>query len=392
MRAIRVALKSIPLLVAMIFVVGVGVSMLGSYERTVTAPGEVRVREYHVVRPEVGGLVDAVHVASGDRVRSGQELVRLRDPAAERARLELEQELSEAQTRLESLRHQHRHLTELIHPLLLARESAAIGRGALQAEVRRLRVGELAIQLQATQELEVRARELSEAGVLSEQDLHAARFSRLEAEQRHRSAEVEEELERRRQRELHASLELARREQRLAIVRLEQEIEEVEIQRSRWRDELEALALLREKRRIAAPIAGVVVSVPARELLGRSAVPGEQLLMIVDVDSVYFLTWVSEQAIVRVRDGQAAQVDIAGLPRQRFKMFSGRVEKVAQDPTAFDDTGPRRYAVEIRLREPAIDLEDGRFVLRSGMRGNAKIAFQRRVPLLWAVYDFLRRS
>ncbi len=97
----------------------------------------------------------------------------------------------------------------------------------------------------------------------------------------------------------------------------------------------------------------------------------------------------SEQAIVRVRDGQPAQVDIAGLPRQRFRLFSGEVAKVAQDPTASDDTGPRRYAVEIRLREPAIDLDDGRFVLRSGMRGTAKIAFQQRVPLIKGLFDFL---
>lgn len=389
MRIVRRALTSIPYVVGTLFAAGIAVLLLGHTERTVIAQGEVRIREYHSVRPEFSGLVSEVYVAPGDPVQPGQALLRLHDPGAEQSRLEIEHTLHGTTTRLASLQLQLRHLQGLVHPLLRARDQGAIQQGALQAEVRRLRVSELAIQLQAAEEREARAQELADAGLLSIQDLRGAFFERREIEQRHRSSVAEAELEEQRHAALQDERQLAQEERQLAILQLEQEIREVDIQRDRWRKTLDELAAVRAKQMLLAPGAGTVVGTPTRELLGRSAVAGEELLMVVDIDSVYFMTWVSEQAIVRVRLGQAAQIDIVGLPHQRFKMFSGQVTKVARNPMAIQGSGPRRYAVEIRLHEPSVELDDGHFILRTGMRGTAKIAFQQRVPLLRAVYDFL---
>jgi len=62
---------------------------------------------------------------------------------------------------------------------------------------------------------------------------------------------------------------------------------------------------------------------------------------------------------------------------------------VGQEPD-LERTGPAAaYAVQIRLAKPWIALEAGRFYLRGGMRGTARIAYRQDQPLLGALYDFL---
>ena len=102
--------------------------------RGVTANGTVYAWQEIVVGPEVGGyLVAAVNVEVGDRVRKGQELVRLAedmlaaDVASKRANLE------QAQASLENAESAHRRATSLS------------GSGALsQSDVDKLRAEQLA--------------------------------------------------------------------------------------------------------------------------------------------------------------------------------------------------------------------------------------------------------
>jgi multidrug efflux pump subunit AcrA (membrane-fusion protein) len=124
--------------------------------------------------------------------------------------------------------------------------------------------------------------------------------------------------------------------------------------------------------------------------VGRSVQAGEVLFNVVDVTSIAFVTRVPEQDIVRVRAGQTAYIEIAGLPKQRFDVFQGEVGTVYQEPDAKAGAGTILYPVRIQLDTPWINLaEGGKFYLRSGMQGVAKIAYRRNVPILDALLDTL---
>ena len=141
---------------------------------------------------------------------------------------------------------------------------------------------------------------------------------------------------------------------------------------------------------LRAAMPGVVIGSPVNELLGQYVQAGEALFSIIDVSSIFFVTPVPEQALVQVRPGQPANVEITGLPKRQFKIFSGSVDKVVAH-----DLGPPQpgdlplFPVHIQLQTPWLRLDEGRFYLRSGMRGSAKIAYRRNMPMLEVIYDFL---
>lgn len=390
MKMIHRAIRMLPAGVGLTLATAALFLLLGRIERTVEAGGEVRVEHYQVVRPQVAGLVSGVFVEPGERVFRGQLLLDLKDYDSQRNLITIQQSLNEARARLEKARVERRLLSEDVQPLEIRKQAAELGQNSIEAALGASKVKAAEIQLKGARDRLAKTRKLAELGLVSEQDLEQAVQQTQLEEQRLAQSRLEERLTQTRRPSLDNDLDLLRSEQNRQLKSLDAEIRDLEDQVAQWTAQRRELEKLIGLQTIRAAMDGVVTGAPVRDLLGRSVKPGEDLFNIIDVTSISFVTRVPEQAIVRVRAGQTAYIEIAGLPKQRFDVFQGEVGAVDQEPAAKSGEGPILYPVRIQLETPWINLAEGRrFYLRSGMQGVARIAYRRDVPLLDALFDLL---
>jgi len=385
-RAIRVLPASVGLILCTIALF----LLVARVQRTVDAGGEVRVERYQVVRPQIAGLVAGVYVQPGEWVSRGQVLVQLEDFQSRRDLMTVQQSLSDAQGRLEKSRVERQLLEATVQPLEIRKQDAALRENSIATALSASKVKEAEIQLMGAKERLAKARELSKLGLLSQQDLNQANQEEQLQEQRLAQSRLDEQLATIHRPALDNDLALLKSEQNRLRSSLDAEIRSLEDQVAQWtaqRREIEGMMGLRTLR---AEMDGVVSAPPTRDLLGRSVKAGEDLFSVIDVTSISFLAHVPEEAIVRVRAGQTAYVEIAGLPKQRFDLFPGTVRAVEQEPEPKTGSGPIFYPVRLQLQTPWIVLaEGGKFYLRSGMQGAARIAYKRNVPLFEALVDLL---
>lgn len=389
MKTVRFVLRLLPVGVGLLLTGSLLFVLLGRIERTVEGEGEIRVERYQVVRPQVSGLVVRVFVEPGDRVDKGEPLLQLEDHDFQRNLISVRQSLNEARSRLQKLRVEHRLLSQDLHPLEVRRQSSELGRTSLEAELSESRVAEAEIQLRSVEERRTKAQKLADLGLLSEQDLQEARQAALLAEQKLAQSRLDQRLARGRLPDAGHDLELLRGEQRRQIGTLEAEILELEYQAEQWQAQLAQLETLTSLHTIRSSIPGIVTGSPTNDLMGRYVKTGEDLLNVIDDRSISFVTRIPEQEIVRVRPGQAAYVEIAGLPKQRFDVFRGSVGTVSQAPDLQEGRTRTLYPVQISLKTPWIPLDEGRFYLRSGMQGVARIAYRRNMPVIDVIYEIL---
>ncbi len=390
MKMIRWILRLVPLGVGLLLLLTFVFVGFGRVERTVDSEGEVRVKKYVVARPQVSGLVSLVKVESGDEVERGQVLVQLQDHELQQELLLVRQSRQEAESKLDKLLAEFLLRQQEIHPLELRQGRYEVERGALEAALGSSRVTEAQIELEASKERHREAAELADLGLLSQRDLKEAWQAQLAAEQRLIQSRLQEQLVAGRRPALTNDLELLESEHRRLLGSLDAEVRDLRAQVAHWAERRRQLDELQGLHTVRATMEGVVIGSPVNELLGQYVQAGEALFNIIDVSSIFFVTHVPEQALVQVRPGQLANVEIDGLPKRKFKIFSGRVDKIVAH-----DLGPIRaqelplYPVHIQLQSPWLGLEEGRFYLRSGMRGTAKIAYRRNMPMLEVLYDFL---
>lgn len=389
MKIVRRILRGLPWVVLGTVLLSVAMLALVRIEQTIEAAGEVRIRSYRIIRPRVAGTIVEVAVQPGDRVERHQLLVQLRDFDLQDEMAVSRQQLADATTRRGELRSERTLLAKGVHPRQRLAKQQDLDRGDLETAAGRTRIAEIEIQLQIMMQRLQRTERLSREGLLSAQALEEAGYAKLEAEKRYERAKLEDRIERDRHLGLRHEIGILEWEQRLALARLDAALEGTDHQVARWSTRLEQIEALLESHKIRSTMAGVVIGVPANELLGRTVEAGEKLFTVVDVESILFRTQVPDHSIIRVRRGQKAKVEIVGLPSQRFDLFPGRVSKVAQELELPDDQGPILYPVEIQLDTPWVDLDDGRFFLRNGMRGSARISYRSRVPAFRVLYDFL---
>lgn len=388
MRGLRIVLRFFPLAVAFLLLLVLGLASAGRIERTVEARGEVRVGSYQVVRPGVAGFVRDIKVESGDRVKVGDPLVRLEDPlfaselaTGQRRVIELEAELARS-LRASRLGEQRRD------PLELERGEDEVERSRLEAErVASLR-REAELSVEATRQELQQVRRLGEEGLVSQQELRESEQELLMAQERLAQRRIEERRAERAIPGSRRSLELLRVGQEEKRFDLGTRIARLEAELGLWRRELERLEAMRQLQTLRATLDGVVIGEPTNDLLGKHVAPGEELFQVIDPRSIFFVSRVPEEAMVRVRPGQPALVELVGLPKNRFEAFTGRVERVGQLPVVEAETVPG-YPVEIQIGKPWVGLDEGPFFLRGGMRGTAQIAYRSNVPMLRVFYDFL---
>lgn len=388
-RTVRWIIRVIPAGILALLLIGIALVALVRIERTVEAGGEILVERYQVVRAPIPGRVESLRVGPGDRVQSGAVLARLFDPDLERQQMSLEREIVLLRSEIERLQVEHAILAEDIHPVEMIEQRFRQELSDFEEQLGSARIAEARLQQQTAEERYQRAQKLSELGLLSEQELREAEQETLLVQQRVAQRQLEKLMTKTRTTELGNSRDLLAAQQKRQIRALEHGLKENEAVLQKRLAELGRLEHASELQILRATMTGVVVAPPSSELLGRQLAVGEELLTIADVESILFETEVPEQAIVRVRTGQKVYVEIVGLPKHQFKVFTGHVEAVAQR-AAFDQAKQSSlYPVRIQLDEPWIVLGQDRFLLRHGMRGMAKISYRQNLPILTALYEFL---
>jgi RND family efflux transporter MFP subunit len=152
-----------------------------------------------------------------------------------------------------------------------------------------------------------------------------------------------------------ADAELAERRLRDAMAR--SEAVAVRVAQAEFEQASAELALVRERlarSAITAPFDGVVVKGDLSQQLGAPVETGRVLFEIAPLDAWRVVVKVDERDIVHVRDGQDAELVLAGLPGTGHRLTISRVS-----PVALAEDGRTSFRVEARVQGGAASIQPG---------------------------------
>lgn len=394
MRRIRTLMRLFPMALLALVGCAFALALVTRIERTIKARGEVRVHRYQIVRPQVSGRVSAVETVPGERVEVGQLLLQLSDPELEAEIDTVRQNLVAARSEADRLRADIERRHNYSNPLETARGRAAIERQRLEASSAESRVREAKIRLAAVQERLGQAEELFGHGLESRRGLAEVRRDAEAQEERLIQARLDLETAQRMAPDMEQEVRLLTAEQQRILAQLDGQAQLLERDAEILAARQQRLDAQRQRLAVRAQMAGVVTGKAPEELLGRHLVPGEEVFQILDPTSIHFVSWVGEESLVQVRPGQKVLVELVGLPVQRFGAFEGTVQRVGDPQNDIQATAQRSptdtlFDVEIGLRQPWLELDEGPFYLRGGMQGTAEIAFQYDVAPWRILFDLI---
>lgn len=407
-------------------VLGFGIwSAVAPLSAAIIAPGVVKVeRNRKTVQHQEGGIVKAILVKDGDRVRAGQTLVVLEDERvaasvevlrgqidaeqAKTARLEAEREYRPALAFPAELQERARANPKLAE--LLASEAGFFKakRDALEDQQRLLRsqIEESKRQVAAL-EHEVAAE--TTAIALMKEELEANRrlvdqgfvqktrilgLQRSVAEYEARYGEHLADMSEARQRM--ADLEL-----RIVNLRnsyIQQAADELTMTRNRLFDLQERLrpsldAQARQK--IVAPVAGEVVDNKVHTVGGVIG-PREPIMDIVPLENPLIVeAQVGVEDIDELRVGMEAEVMLSAYKRRTTPMVHGKVSYVSADRLVERTSGKPYYVAHVTVDEASLAQAGAGIKLSAGMPAEVYIRTRERTALdylLEPVTDTLRRS
>ena len=343
----------LPLIVAMVVVVGVMMARRGPDAREVdvatvrqvetlasyvTASGEIVAQRYANIGSNVMGRLVELQVREGDRVEAGQVLARI-DPVQAAS----------------------------------AADAASSGRQALEAEARgaadqvRTTQADLeAAQARAAEADRVlaRARDLRASGLIAQAELDAAVAGADTAAAQVVSATS-------------------------AVRRAEQAREAATRRVAQGRaDEARALDSL-DKTAITSPVAGIVTRLEVEEgemvVIGVQNQPGTTLMTVSDLSAIIAEVKVAEADVLRLALDQRATVMLEALPGERF---NGRVVEIGA--SALPQLGQQAAAREFRVK---VQLEGETAALRPGLTCDAEILVAERTrPLVVPLQAVVERA
>ncbi len=355
----------------------VAAAWLGRVDVVVSAQGQVVPgARRQVVQPLEAGVVQAIRVRDGQRVRAGQVLLEMdaTAEAAELARLREEllaarYEAARARAFLEALEDpaggRPPRLVSLpgASPARHALEEASLAgawrafrarRAALAAEEagREAELHQARAELARLEALAPLAREQAEGLARLVRGRWEARHRQLEAELRARDLEGRLEAQRLRVAALEAAASRARRERRAhqaearrrELERLRQAEGRVRALGQALRRAERAVAL----RRLRAPVDGVVQEL-AVHTVGGVVTPAQPVLVVVPVEErLEVEAYVANRDVARIRPGQRAEIKVEAFPFTRHGTLPGRVVTVSRDAVRDERLG-LAYAVRVAL-------------------------------------------
>lgn len=388
LRVVRIARLFFMLLVA----VGGLFLWFTQVPKSISAQGEVKIRQYQLLRPTAGGIVSRVLVRAGDYVHADQPLVQLDDRQLDREIAAVQHDLGEANSSLQYLRQLRGFLHKNIHPVELGKQNTDIDKTKLEAGRREARVNEMTQSYEALRSRYARFTELQKTGLISEMEVEQSQYAALEADARLRQSRLEEQEGKTELDAARINLNLIQVQQRQGLDELDSKSSQLQRRISELQAQMERLQAQHRMQMLYATMDGVIVGLKGNDLVGRRVEMGETILTIINDKAIAFDAHVPEESLVRLRAGQRVNIEVLGLPKRQFEVFQGQVELISQEPETNNPEGRTLYPVQINLERPWVTDDDGRFYLRDGMRGKAKIIYRRRVSLGRAVFDVLFKA
>lgn len=301
----------------------------GRIDIIAVAPGKIVPNDRSkVIQPLETGVVRAIHVRDGSRVKQGQLLIEI-DTTAGDDRARLTNEYLSAQTEVARLR-----------ALTMGRGDFQAPKGAdpafVEAQRRRLR-DQLAEQRALESQAEAYKKLLAQQYVSQMQYLEVERL-RVDKAQQHTAALSEAETR------VHSlSKELNKAETRAA------------------------------QQRLTAPVDGTVQQL-AVYTVGGVVTPAQQLMIIAPGEgSLEIEAWVENKDIGFVNDNQEAEIKVDAFPFTRYGIIDGRVLSLSRDAVPLDKVG-LVYAARVSMSRADIQVENGKLVpLSPGMSVSVEI-------------------
>jgi multidrug resistance efflux pump len=357
---------------------------------TKRAPGEVEIGAYQKVRPEVGGIISTVTVRNGDTVTAGIPLFTVGDPQREMANQQTLRELEEARIALAAAEREREALQKRIHPLERARQASNDAQVKLEIARMKARVEEMRSLESALAAKYQRSLEMHQQGIASKAELDGARESADQAVWQLRQVEIELEKSRLASATSATDVDLVSKQQETALAESARDIDQLRTRAHALQGTMAEAARLRKLETVRSQIAGVVVGFEPRELVGKHVDPGDIVFSVVDPTAIRFRALVPEEDVVPVRPGQQAIIELAGLPKTRYRVFHGRVLTVDRQPIRAAPGEQGVYAVVITVDDPWVKTPSGATMyLPIGMRGTAQIISRPHVGLIEAVREWI---
>lgn len=354
------------------------------------APGEIEIGAYQKVRPEVGGIISSVAVRNGDTVASGVPLFSVNDPQREITNQQTLRELEETRIALAAAEREREALLKRIHPLERSRQVNTDAQVKLEIARAHARVEEMRSLANALAARHQRVVEMHQQGIASKAELDGAKESAEQAVWQLRQVEIELQKSRLAAAASTTDVDLASKQQETALAESARDIDQLRTRLAILERTMAEAARLRKLETVRSQIAGVVVGFEPRELAGKRVEPGEMVFSVVDPTAIRFRALVPEEDIVAVRPGQQAVIELAGLPKTKYRVFHGRVLTVDRQPIRAAPGQQGVYAVVIAIDDPWVTTRNGATMdLPIGMRGTARIISRPHVGLIEAVRDWI---
>ena len=410
-------------ILALLLATGAAVSWAAKVDIVAPTRGEVVARHRtRGVQALESGVVAALRVDEGERVRAGGLLVELDDTIVASEIRRLRAELREARHTGRRLRavqvspagavfgrpsgrpylhgepprpasDRHERLADLERRRL----AAALAEAGQRIEAGRMRFAAVAAELRLVERLLPVVREQEEGLAALSARSHASRHEylrelsrRIELEGRAESLGIDVRREEQETARLETVGRLLRLEQETAWQR---ELVEVEARIEQLREDLVQARRRLARHRVAAPIDGVVQDVG--ELVAGSFVDrGERLMAVVPAaGGLEIRAYVRNRDVGFVRAGQEAIVKIDAFPFTRYGTTEGVVEGVSLDavgggsPPSGEGAGEfsAGYLARVSLLRPAIEIDGAVVPLRPGMQAAVDIRTGRRRMLEYVI-------
>ena len=337
------------LLILAILVIGAGVVVIGTKDKMVEAPGQLKPVRYDIVRANLDGVIDTVYVESGQLVSKGDTLLTLRTPDLTLASQQAEKALSLAKFDLAQLREEYNNLVESE-----SFETQSAFANLYQAQ----RSAEI------NQHKYVRAESLFVKGHISSEERDDAKLTYELSQSYYLSLKDRASLLRRRY-----ELQIEEQEERVALNQQEYE---------------HAVAKLGNAV-VVAPIDGEMLTSNLKALINKRISLGEDLMEIGDCTELLFIAEVAEADVTQITMNLEAQVYINAFPHRKYRTFEGTVKAVSPLPKQTD--WGVTYQVEILMRDILVEVDSSFVPLRPGLMGKAEIIVEHDVRLLELLLD-----
>jgi len=378
-------------------------ALLGRLDIVAVADGKLVPASYlKIVQPSEAGIVKDILVNEGDRVRTGQVLMRMDALITE---ADLESITTESTRKRLALARIDAELSgqpfhpEIEAPAALIRETSAqyqANRDALAAALgeERSRLGKAQQELAASRQQKTRL--LAVLPHYQNQDIAYQKLvnegfagSLMGSDKQRERIEKEQELATQEHLIASAQASIEQSQKKLRQIetdylrQLHAERHEEQSQLDKLEKELEKMQHRRTLMELKAPQDGIIKDL-ATHTAGTVVQPGTVLASLVPQDEKLKVeVWVSNEDIGFVRPGQPAKLKFAAYPFQKYGMGHGVVEHVSADAQSEEearDSGlqagrqrPLRYKALVALNTNALEMEQIRYPLSVGMQTTAEI-------------------